>query len=566
MIFRFLLALILLFHFLAASPQGVTTVNPDSIFLEWLESAEWEGISMNPDIALDWLLDLDSATTEVPGGRPAVTHMVTMSVPVNAPLLTWLSDSGDLVPPVSMRYRIKVVESRHWEYRFQSTQNAGDTCFGTTGPGVPENISSGFLIRPGELFREVVLGDFQVNLGFGAVAGSSPAFSVSIGNPGSLQRTGKGIRLHSGTATGRYLRGLATSFNAGRSEVVVFGSGKGQTNEEVAGLGWKRSFTNSEIGVAGIRIVNQFPPVIKDGWSAALQPDSGCFSRIGIYGQQKFPAGIVFGEIGWSPNGGYGWIAGIRWFEANGFSAVLRTSGCSAAYPVTYSVFQSGSSLTREGQRVIFSCRYAPARKLEWFGSAEINLSQWPGARPVFNTPSTRISQQLKYVSKGQRTISGSLQVDFQESSVSRPDKLTWKLAFDSDARQSGNFRFRAGIRQQWQGFGTVLSKGTTVDCSLTNAPADKKIRITIGLRVFTVEPGMDPLYAYEPDVKYGFSAPVLSGSGTRCYLTLRWKILKRVETEIKITQTGYSDLKHLNDGNPGGMSAKVQISWRPGV
>ncbi|MFA5815463.1 MAG: hypothetical protein WC865_07565 [Bacteroidales bacterium] len=543
--------------------QVLSRFDPDSVLAEWLEAGEWEGVSLHPDIAMDWLLDMDSSFAEVSDDHPARTHLFTVNVPVNASFLDRTSDSGDLISPVSMKYRIKIGEPHRWEFRLQTNQNAGDTCLTMPGTGVPEHLSTGFLIRPGQTFREIIIGDFQVNSGFGVVAGSSPVFSVSLGNPGLLHRPGKGIRLHSGTDEGRFFRGLAGSMELSKSELIVYGSGKDRIHEEVAGMVWKRSFTNSEIGFSGIRVQNQFPPEIKEGWTAAWQKDSGRYSRIGIWGQMRVPFGIVFGEAGWSPNGGYGWITGIRWFEAHGFSAVLRYSGCSPGYPVTYTLFQSGTGLTKEGQRVIASYRYAPARQLEWLGSVEVDYAQWPGSNAHFNNASTRISQQLKYLSKNLWMAAGSLQLDFLASAAAVPQKLTWKMAFDSDPLQSGTLRFRAGIRQQLQGFGSNLTQGTTADCSLSADLADRRLRITGGFRVFTVETGTDPLYAYEPDVHYGWSAPVLSGSGTRWFGVVRWKLLKCIDLEIKVSQTAYSDLKHLSEGNNGGLNGKVQVGWR---
>jgi len=548
---------------LLASAQVLSGFDPDSVLAEWLEAGEWEGVSLHPDIAMDWLLDMDSTFAEVPDNRPSGTHLLTISIPVNAAILDWTSDSGDLISPVSMKYRIKITEPRRWEFRLQTNQNAGDTCLVMPVTGIPHHLSTGFLIRPGQAFREIIIGDFQVNTGFGAVAGSSPVFSISLGNPGSLHRPGKGIRLHSGTDEGRFFRGLAGSMEFGKSQVIIYGSGKDRLNEEVAGIGYKQSFKNSEIGLSGIRIRNQFLPVIKEGWTAAWQPDSGRYSRIGVWGQTRVPFGIVFGEAGWSPNGGYGWITGIRWFEAHGFSAVVRYSGCSPGYPVAYTLFQSGTGLTKEGQRVIASYRYAPIRQFEWLGSVEVDLSEWPGSNARFNNTSTRICQQLKYVSKNQWMTAGSLQLDFVESTAALPEKLTWKLAFDSDPKQSGTLRFRAGFRQQVQGFEGILTKGTTADCSLSLSLADRRFRLTGGFRVFTVETGTDPLYAYEPDVLYGWSAPVLSGSGNRWFATARWKLLKNIDLEIKINQTTYSDLKHLSQGNTGGVSGKLQVGWR---
>lgn len=547
----------------SAFAQVLGGVDPDSVLAEWLEAGEWEGVSLHPDIAMEWLQEMDTATSAEPDNRPAKTHLFTVNIPVNAYVFDWTSDSGDLVSPVSMKYRFRISEPRRWEFRMQLIQNAGDTCLILPHSGVPEHQSCGFLIRPGLIFKEFIIGDFQVNSGFGAVLGSSPVFSVSLGNPGSLHRPGRGIRLHSGSDEGRFFRGLAGSIELGKTEILLYGSGKDRIHEEVAGFGWKRCFAAAEIGFSGIRIINQVPAEIKEGWTAVWQPDSGRFSRIGLWGQIRIPFGIVFGEAGWSPNGGYGWISGVRWFEAHGFSAVIRYSGCTPGYPVMYTLFQSGTGLTKEGQRIIGSFRYVPARQVEWLGSVEVDLSQWPGSNVHFNNASTRISQQLKYVSKNLWMGAGSLQLDFLESAAALPQKLTWKLAFDSDPKQSGTLRFKAGFRQQVQGFGEILTKGSTTDCSVSAQLADRKLRITGGFRMFTVETGTDPLYAYEPDVLYGWSAPVLTGSGTRWFATIRWKILKNIDLELKISQTAYSDLKHVSEGNSGGVSGKVQVSWR---
>lgn len=557
-----ILALFLCLVALPARSQGTAVADPDSVLAEWIEAGEWEGVSLHPDIAMDWLLDMDSSVIVNYEDRPSTLNLFTVSVPVHASIFRWTSDSGDLITPVSAKYRIRIRESRHWEFRLQMNRNAGDTCLKHTDSGIPEYLSSGFSIRPGTFFREIIAGDFQVNSGFGVVAGSSPVFSVSLGNPGALHRPGKGIRLHSGSTAGRFFRGLAGSIEIGQSELIAYGSGKTGIQEEVAGLCWKMKTIGSEFGLSGIKGRNHLPPGIREDWNSVWQPDSGRYSRIGFWGQKLIPFGIVFGEGGWSPAGGYGWIAGIRLFEVHGFTAVMRYSGCSPGYPVTYTLFQSGTGLTKEGQRVILSLRYAPVRQFEWLGSAEADLSRWPGTNVNFNNTSTRISQLLRYLSKDQWIATGSLQLDFSESTGFVPRKLIWKMAFDSDMKQLATLRFRTGIRQQIQGFGKILTRGTTGDCSASLGIADRKIVITLGFRVFAVETGTDPLYAYEPDVMYGFSAPVLSGSGTRWFGTVRCKLLKCIETEFKISQTAYSDLKHLNEHNKGGVSGKVQVSW----
>ena len=268
--------------------------DPDSVLAEWLESADWEGVSLHPDIAMDWLLDMDSSYGRVSSEHPVKVHLITVNMPVGAAILDWTSDSGAMISPVSMKYRLKVSDSRRWEFRLQTTQAAGDTCLTLPKNGMPEHLSQSLLIRPGELFREIIIGDYQVSSGYGAVAGSGPVFSVALGNPGSLSRVGKGIRSYSGSAEGRFLRGVAGNINFGSSEVFLYGSGKVLGEEGVAGFGFKRSYSTAEIGLTGIMTGSRVSPVVKEGWTSAWQPDSDSYSRLGVWGQARVPFGIAF--------------------------------------------------------------------------------------------------------------------------------------------------------------------------------------------------------------------------------------------------------------------------------
>ncbi len=543
--------------------QAIYSEDPDSVLAEWLEAQEWEGVILHPDIAMEWLTDHDTMTGERVFERPSSNHLLTFGVPMGAELGKWISDSGGFVSPLSFKYRIKISEDRRWEYRMQTNQVAGDSCLIWPRSGLPDHLSQSFMIRPGAIFEEILVGDFQISSGFGAVAGSGAVFSVSLGNPGSLSRSGKGLRPYSGSTDGRFLSGMAGNMRIGSFELQMYGSGKDRLEETVTGFGLKRSFPGAEAGLTGMRVARRFAPEVSEGWTSLWQPDSGRFSRLGIWGQTRVPVGLLFGELGWSPGGGYAWIAGFRWFETHGFSFVVRYVGCSPGYPVTYSLFQSGNSLVREGRKIVASYRYAPGRLVEVLGCMEIGLSDYPGANPRFQNYSTRASQQWKYVSKDKWSCIGTIQLDFLESGGAVPCRLSWKMAFDSNPGQSGQLRFRAGIRRQIKGFGSVLSDGTTADCSMTMASVGKRILATCGFRIFSVDTGGDPLYIYEPDVRYGFSAPVLTGSGTGWFAVVRWRITENFDLECKVGRTAYSDLKHLTSGTPGGFSGKLQVSWQ---
>ena len=216
----------------SAFPQVLSGADPDSVLAEWLEAGEWEGVSLHPDIAMDWLLDMDSTIDEVTNNRAAGTHLFTVSIPVNASFFDWTSDSGDLISPVSVRYRIKISESHRWEFRLQTNKNAGDTCLKLPDTGLPEHVSSGFLIRPGQIFQEIIIGDFQVNSGFGAVAGSSPVF----GTPNAVTTSVTGL-----TIAGNYVFNIAvndaTNTTSRKVYLIVYASNPPPVSPGLALLG-----------------------------------------------------------------------------------------------------------------------------------------------------------------------------------------------------------------------------------------------------------------------------------------------------------------------------------------
>jgi hypothetical protein len=545
-------------------PNRTVAQDPDSLLTEWLSASEWMDIAAYPDIAADWLADLDTLSGDRDTSGIPVVHLLTVSLPAGACLFDWRRDSGNFVSPVSMKYRIRIRGGRRWECRIQTNHPAGDTCFLPPREGFPKSLSAGLLVRPGSLVREVIVGDYQMSVGFGVVAGSSPVFGTALGDPSPLARTGTGMRLHSGNTSAPFLRGMAALIPTGKSELTLFGSGRSTTGAGAAGVAWKRTFASFEAGLTMAGSGNQDPPQVKKDWNDNLQPDSGRFIRAGIWGRIRTPFGLFFSELGWSPSGGYAWTGGIRLFDVHGFSAVLKAAGCSAAYPVPFSIFQSGSGQIREGRKMIAAFRYALGSRVEWTGSGEVNRSTWPGGTR-FGDATTRMIHQFRYTAREHWRLIGSIQLDFKEKAGRQPQKLLWKLSFDSDPERSGAIRLRSGIRGQMQGFGSSLHFGTTADCSLCLALAGKAILLTSGFRLFSTDSGTDPLYAYEPDVRYGFSAPVLSGSGSRFYITGRCKLLNFIDLEIKVSRSAYTDLKHVSDGNDGGWSGKVQVGFREG-
>lgn len=548
----------LIFFLLMRLPVGGAeeAVRQDSVLSELLSQEDYELIGENPGLLDEYRISaleyLDSLDTK--GLR--IQQIATFSIPREA------REEG-----IGFRYRLKINRSNHWEVRLLADQDPGEHFRSLPVPCVPSHLSGGFLIRPGGMVREVVAGDFHVNIGFGAVLASAPEFVATLGEPGLLHRPGRGIRLHPGTDENRFFRGLATRLAWRQSEWILFGTGKqtafGRDTVPQQGVGaiYKLQLTNSEWGmcVAGFQrdtLSSQDP-----GWETVYREGTQTFIRSGIWGQCRLPFGILFGEAGWSPGRGTASVAGFRLFETSGFSAVIRFTSSSPGYPVWYTLYHSGTALTRSRSRLICSWKYARNRRVAWFGLLQAETDSWPGG-DRFLKPSMRTSHRLLLQFPNRWTLTGTATITFGESLASRPDALNWKIQLDTDPEIKAPLRIRAGIQQSVTGFGETPVSGITGELAAGLRLLNGKLRLISGFRVFMVDNGVSPIYAYEPDVLYGWSAPVLSGSGTRWYLNLRWAALPGLVIEGKVYQTGYSDLKHLSEDNRGGIGGKVQVGW----
>jgi hypothetical protein len=534
------------------------TGKEDSVLSEMLGLEEFELIGEYPELLNEYRLSaleyFDSLDTK--GLR--TQQITTISIPQD------VKEEG-----IGFRYRVRFNQSNHWEARLLADQDPGEHFRSLPIPCVPTHLSGGFLIRPGHMVREIIVGDFHVNSGFGAVMASAPVFNATLGEPGLLHRPGRGIRLHPGTDENRFFRGVAMRMAKKESELILFGTGK-QTAigrdtvpQQGGGAIYKLQLTNCELGVGVTSFLRDSLSPQDPKWEHVYRDGTQTFIRTGVWGQYRVPFGILFGEAGWSPGRGTACVAGFRLFETNGFSAVIRLTSSSPGYPVWYTLYQSGTALTRSRSRLICSWKYAPNRRVAWFGLLQAETDSWPGA-DHFMQPAMRTSQRLLWQLPNRWTLTGTATVTFAENLKALPDAVTWKIQLDTDPGIKAPLRIRAGIQQSVTGFGETPASGITGDIAAGLRLLNGRLRLISGFRVFSLENGVSPIYAYEPDVLYGWSAPVLSGSGTRWHLNIRWTALPGLTIEGKIYQTGYTDLKHLDQDNRGGMGGKVQVSWIP--
>jgi len=460
-----------------------------------------------------------------------------------------VAEEGDSVVG-TWRYRIRVNRYSHWEARFLAEQ---------------DHRSGGFVIRPGGGIRQALIGDYQVNEGFGVVIGSAPEFSAGLYQPATLSMIGRGIRLHPGTDRDRFLRGVALSAGGGSWSVEGFYSGRscvasGDTVPvEAAGLCAGVRHSRFEAGAGLVRIRRDSLQVPPGDWVPAREDGYRHIFRVGAWGQLRLSCGILFGEGGISADGGGAGVAGFRLFEQNGFSSVIRVSTATADYPVYLTRFQSGQTPVSSRTQVNWSGVYAFKKGFTWFGSATYAADASPGGSK-FITPGTRLSQRLTWQGNKAPAFSATINADFGQRGEGLADAAVIQLRVDSNTERNGAFRITGTLQQSFRFLETDLLKGSALNLTAFLSNPSGSLRLITGIHLFTMESSASPLYCYEPDLLYGFSAPVLTGSGSRIYALIKWKISAKLTLEAKIYQVNYQDYKHITEGSASSWGGKVQV------
>ncbi|OFY45871.1 MAG: hypothetical protein A2X22_01155 [Bacteroidetes bacterium GWF2_49_14] len=545
----------------------------DSILFEILSEGEYEFLGQMQEVVGEYFAeggDPDFRQDDSEGGDPDIRRddkerSDDKEGRVVRQIATVTVSPATISDGVGFRYRLKINRYNHWEARFLADQDPGEQFRTYPLPGIPSHCSGGLILRPGGWIRDAVIGDFQVNAGFGAMLASAPVFSITLGEPGLLHRPGTGIRLHPGTDENRFFRGVAAKMARGRSELILFGTGrqtvvgKDSVAQEGCGIIYDLRFTNYNLGAGVVGFNHDSLSFGQEEWGSQFSSRTEAFIRTGMWGQCRLPFVIIFGEAAWSPDLGGAGVAGLRFFESHGFSAVIRFTGSTPDYPVWFSRFHTGTAPNRSRNDCTLSLKYVPNRRLVLYGSVLTQLDTWPDG-DKFLRPTTKISQRTTWQLPNRWMAALTSTIGFGENENVYPDAAGYKIQLDTDPEIKGIVRFRAGIQQTFAGYGSRIIYGTTGDLTVGLRLMEGRFRMISGCRVFSVKPGVPPLYAYEPDILYGWSAPVLSGSGTRWFLTLRWVPISGLSIEGKVYQSGYSDLDHWSEDQRAGF--KLQVAF----
>lgn len=278
------------------------------------------------------------------------------------------------------------------------------------------------------------------------------------------------------------------------------------------------------------------------------------YSIFGDYSWQNFN---FFTEVGQSKSGGIGAVGGM----VASLSSKLETAIALRNYQKDFHSFygnafgESTRNINESGW--YWGLKYTFSRKL--VASGYYDSFRFPWLRSSINAPSSGYEYLFRINYKPTRAILLAAQfreqskgdnpsVDDQESVIKFPlegIKRNYMLSADFPANEMLSFKTRV----QWSSYdldqfhteGFAMWQDINIELG--------KFKLSGRIAIFDTDDFNNAQYAFERDVLYAFSVPAYNGIGTRQYIVIQYRPLKKLTLWAKYARTHYRDRDVIGSG-----------------
>lgn len=533
------------------------------------------------------------------------------------------SDTSDVYAgdPLRTTTRLRLKSRRRLDASLLLDTDAGErAAFDLPGGRLGSDFASaGVLVRGFGRVETAVVGDFQARFGQGLVAWRSGSLGKSREATRGVARSGDGLSLHASAEETRFLRGGGLAFRVTpRVTVTAYGSrrrldasaGEDSTSFTTIGTSGLHR-TASEIARRGQLGETHGGLAVRlrrgafDGgvvatatrFDAPLRPDSTAarrfaargtdFSAASAFGHGRVRSALVFGEVARSqtaPFAGFAGIAGVLAPLGRGSELLVAARSYGRDFVSRFGdAFGEGSGLPQNEQGLYTGLTLRASPTLT--ATAYLDAYRFPWVRSTTPRPSTGLDALASTEWRPRRwfAVVTQLRSETRDEGVTVLDALgrarsTTLPETRQSARLHGEYTFSRAlllrsrvevVRFERPGEADKTGSLLYQDILYTPEPVWGSLRVSVNGRIaaFDTE-GFDArVYAYESDVRYGFSVPALAGRGTRAYLLLR-AYYGRLAAEARYAVTRYEDVESVGSGQDviagtRSRDVKLQLSLR---
>jgi len=527
------------------------------------------------------------STVNIPEGKKPGKHMLMINLKRSFPLDEGYREdtaSGGKAlyagPPLKMAIRIRSQPLRKLSLALSYKKDAGEPFLYRDRP----QFLSAYLSYTGERFiKQLVIGNFQLNLGVGLVNGAG--FMYRAGDFRVNQQSISRIRPYASLSETMYEQGLACKMGTNKFQVLLWASyhkfslsSRAFTENPEADkwLDYQRTSgfyrTRSELEArdlayrihTGIQMLYRQQRLsvgimtgsewVGPGKKALEQlkehPDLSMQQKLSLHGYWYKGKIQVFGELSASEFSSLAFLFGSLYH----FNDFVQGSILFHHYGADYrgslpSSYGSGSKIRNE-QGIAFHLHMETGKHITAKLTAEV--FRYPMPRYLTNVPSGRYRLDLSFQNPTNEMLQWRVRL-VSKSWQTSPADLTTKIRPLKDFRLNrfdGQLIYNHQERFRWQSrlvIGYFIEKQSSTPgyaaVQQLTLRTSRYFRVTAQFVLFHVSDWENRIYLYEPGFYYSFSFPAFYGSGKKTTLLLTLKAAKVVSVSAKISGI-------LNNGN----------------
>lgn len=442
----------------------------------------------------------------------------------------------------------------------------------------------------------LILGDYTAEYGQGLALWQGLSFGKGRDPVSPLVRDGRGLVPFQSSSENQFFRGLATTVSLSSSlSATAFvsrrrrdatldstGSGGAPVARTLSTGGLHRTASERRrkdafgLTTMGGALEYRTPQMVlgaagyRDWFDRPLRPAevphrrfdlSGAHAAMGSVFATLFLAPYtLFGEVARAPSGRYGGLVGASLSHEAGVEALLL----GRRYPRSFQGLHNGavgeSSDTQNEIGLYTGVRLQVAD--DWHVAAYVDQYQFPWLRFSVPRPSSGIDARVVATYEPRPWLSSHVQVraERETAGTERRGPSGRRLAaLRTETRQSARwhlaYTFREGLtlrtRLQGSRFATAeagVSRGLLLAQGLRVRPIDE-LKLDARIALFDTDGYSARIYAYEHDLLYSFSIPVLYGQGRRSYVLARYAPTEALTLEAKYGVTWYPHRQTIGTG-----------------
>ena len=381
---------------------------------------------------------------------------------------------------------------------------------------------------PGRI--KMLFGDFGFSHGLGLVFSSKRRFNSWLQNPHQQLYRAGGFGVNSSSDSSRFLRGAGISYRFRKLKLQAFFGERG----DGLFLNYKADKVHLGFGLSSFKHKNQ------------------SYIRIGPFVKWRLGGGILYGELALQNNKGNAFEIGYSFFGNERQSFIVKYLYYSSGIIPHFSVLDF-TKVAAADQRSI-GLNYKWEWRANWFLHVDVQ------SESGLMLPDRGLSPKEDWTFK----------IGIIRHSYSADQFVSRIVGSDLGVRAMARWRIGLGERKSFIQFESGWSRKNVKDLNypqnlyfafdMCQRSLFKKWVVNTGISMHQSTDKSIPLYRYEPDLFYSMSIPVLSGSGMRGYLKLRYNLREDLQVEFKYNRS----LSYGSINGAASNQVKLQIIYSP--